>query len=138
MRGGAIPPLAWGTLLLVLLAINWIWTGDAIQVGSFGFAALVVYGAALGLWLGRREALRRGPPPPEPELDPEPEASVAAVVIGLSIACVLFGVVWSNFLVLFGAGTLLLSLGRLVIELRAERATRRQARVTIEGRERSG
>ena len=42
MRGGAIPVLAWGTLLAVLLAINWIWTGDAIQVGSFAFALLII------------------------------------------------------------------------------------------------
>ena len=34
MRGGAIPLLAWATLLVILMAINWIWTGDPIQVGT--------------------------------------------------------------------------------------------------------
>ena len=45
VRGGAIPLLAWGAALALLLAINWVWTGDAIQVGSFGFAVAVVWGA---------------------------------------------------------------------------------------------
>jgi hypothetical protein len=126
--------LAWGTLLIVLLAINWIWTGDAIQVGTFAYAALAVYTGGLLLSLARREALRRGPPPPAPELDPEPDASLAAVLIGLSIACVLFGVVWSKFFIYFGAGLLVLSLGRLAIELRAERETRERARRSRKGR----
>ena len=43
--------MCWATLLVVLMAINWIWTGDAIQVGSFGFAALVIYMSGLLLWL---------------------------------------------------------------------------------------
>lgn len=128
MRGGAIPLLAWATVLVVLLAINWIWTGDAIQVGSFAFAALVIYvGGGLAV-LAHREAVRPGPP--EPRSDPEavPSSSLAAAVAGLSVACILFGVVWSNFLVIFGAGTLVLSLGRLALELRAERATKRTER----------
>ena len=62
MRGGAIPLLAWGSLLVVLLAINWIWTGDAIQIGSFAFAALAVYAGAGLLALTGRSALRRGIP----------------------------------------------------------------------------
>ena len=53
MRGGAIPLLCWGTLLVVLMALNWIWTGDAIQVGTFAFAAAVVLGSGLALVLLR-------------------------------------------------------------------------------------
>ena len=42
MRGGAIPLLAWGAGLAVLMAINAIWTGDGTQIAEFGFAVLVV------------------------------------------------------------------------------------------------
>jgi hypothetical protein len=126
VRGGAIPLLAWGTLLLVLLAINWIWTDDAIQVSSFAFTVLAVYGAALLLWAAKREALRRGPPPPRGDPEPVPEASLSAVLIGLSVACILFGLAWAKFLVYFGAGVLALALGRLWLELRAERRSRRE------------
>ena len=123
MRGGAIPLLAWATGLMVLLAINWIWTGDAIQVGTFALAAGIVYVAAGLLALAYRQALRPGPP--EPHHDPEavPQYSLAAPIAGLSVGCMLFGVVWARFLVFFGAGILLVSLGRLALELRAQRAT---------------
>ena len=42
MRGGALPLLFWGTLLLVLLAMNWIWEGRLIQVGPTAFALVVL------------------------------------------------------------------------------------------------
>lgn len=128
MRGGAIPLACWATLLAVLLAINWIWTGDAIQVGTFAYAALSIYTGALLLWLFSRAAIRPGPP--EPTGDPEavPDASLAAVGVALSIACILFGLAWATFLVFFGAGVLLLSLGRLAVELHAEHSLLRRVR----------
>jgi hypothetical protein len=124
VRGGAIPLLAWGTLLVVLLVGNWIWTGDAVQVGSFALAAGVVYALAVLLVVSSRQALKTGPPPPDDELEVVPEASLAAVLVGVSIACIGFGLVWAGFLIYFGAGVLALALGRLVLELRAELAAR--------------
>jgi len=126
VRGGAIPLLVWGALLAVMLAINWIWTGDALQVGEFGFAVIVIYGSALLLALARRDSIRRGAPEPRSEPHALPEASLAPVLVALSVAAILFGLVWANFLVYFGAGTLALSLGRLALELRAERDSRRR------------
>jgi hypothetical protein len=126
MRGGAIPLLAWATGLVVLLAINWIWTGDAVQVGSFAFAVMVIYAGGGLLVLMGRHALRRGAPAPRRDPEAVTEASLASVIAGLSIGCILFGVVWANFLVFFGAGVLLLSLARIAIEVRAERDSRRR------------
>jgi hypothetical protein len=120
VRGGAIPLLAWGTLLVVLLVGNLIWTGDAVQVGTFALAAGVVYTGAVLLVVWNRQALHTGPPPPDDEPEVVPEASLAAVLVGLSVACIGFGLVWAGFLSYFGAGVLVLSLGRLVLELRAE------------------
>jgi hypothetical protein len=123
MRGGALPLVAWGALIVVLLVLNWIWTGDAIQVGTFAYAALAVFFAGALLWLANREALRRGPP--EPPRDPEavPDASVGAVLVGLSVATIVFGLTFGRFLIYFGAGMLVLSLGRVALELRSERET---------------
>lgn len=134
MRGGAIPLLAWGTVLLVLYAINWIWEGKAIQFGTTLAAVLIIYAGAVLLWLARRDALRRGPPPAAPELEPVPQASTGAVFTGLSVGAILFGLVWAKFLVFFGAGTLVLSLGRLAVELRSERATRERLRGEVQER----
>ena len=52
MRGGAIPLLAWGTLLLVLLLGNWVWTEDTIQVGLFAMATGIIYATAARLTAG--------------------------------------------------------------------------------------
>lgn len=124
MRGGAIPLLAWGTVLLVLYTGNWIWEGRSIQVAQTVFAILVIYGGAAVLWLLNRVALKRGPPPPEPEIESVPGASTGAVLAALGIASILFGLVWALFFVYFGAGLLVAALGRLAIELRAQRRSR--------------
>jgi uncharacterized iron-regulated membrane protein len=126
VRGGGIPLLAWGTILLVLYAGNWVWEGRPIQVGTTVFAILVIYGGAGLLWLARRESLRRGAPPAVPEVESVATASVGAVLAALGLASILFGLVWALFFVYFGAGLLALALGRVATELRAERRTRKR------------
>jgi formate hydrogenlyase subunit 3/multisubunit Na+/H+ antiporter MnhD subunit len=93
-------------------------------VGSFALAAGLVYAFAALLVAWNREALKTGPPPVDDEPEAVPEASFAAVLVGLSIACIGFGLVWAGFLIYFGAGVLVLSVGRLVLELRAQLAAR--------------
>jgi hypothetical protein len=128
MRGGAIPLLAWGTLLAVLMAINWIWTGDAIQVGSFGFAVLVIWGGAgLAILCSRGRALRPGSPEVDGGPEVIPEASSGAMLAALGLASIVFGFVFGTFPIYFGAGLLLAAIGRLAIELRAERESRMRA-----------
>jgi hypothetical protein len=134
MRGGAIPILAWGTLLLVLCIGNWVWDDKPVNGASATAAVVIVYAFGIALWLARRESIRRGPPDSPGEPETVPQASVAAVAIGLSVGCALFGLAWSKFLLYFGIGTLVASLGRLAVELRSERATRRQALVDRERR----
>jgi hypothetical protein len=127
MRGGAIPIVTWGTILLVLCAGNWVWDDKPVNGAVATAAVAIVYAFGVALWLACREAIRPGPPERAKEPESVAQVSVAAVMIGLSIGCALFGLVWAKFLLYFGAGTLALSLGRLAVELRSERATRRQA-----------
>jgi hypothetical protein len=124
MRGGAIPILAWGTILLVLAIGNWVWDAKPVNAGVASAAVAIVYLFGVALWLSRREAIRRGPPEARPDLDSVPQASVAAAGIGLSLGCILFGIAWAKFLVDFGIGVLVLAIGRLVLEIRAERRSR--------------
>lgn len=128
MRGGAIPVLAWATLLLILFAGNWITDDRGVNPAVAGFAALVIYAIGVALILARREAIRRGAPPSSGDAEAEPDASVAAVIVGLSVGCILFGLVWARFLVYFGAAMLVLALGRMAVELRAERRTLARAK----------
>jgi hypothetical protein len=117
--------LAWGTILLVLAIGNWVWDDKPVNGAVATAAVAIVYGFGVALWLARREAIRRGPPEPRAEVENVPAASVSAMAIGLSVGCALFGLVWAKFLLYFGIAMLVASLGRLVVELRAERASRR-------------
>lgn len=117
--------LIWGGALVVLLTINLIWTGDAIQVGMFAFAAGVVFASVALLVARDRAALRAGAPDPEGETRAVPEASLGAALVGFALATLMFGFVFGTFLILFGAGLLIASLGRVVLELRAERQSAR-------------
>ena len=134
MRGGSIPLLAWGALLAVLMAICWIWTGDAIQVGTFAFAVLVVWGsAALIAAEAGREAVRRGPPRVTRDADAIPMASLGAVLVALAVGSIVFGFAFGRFLVYFGAGLLVVSLGIVVVEVRGQRRARRALRTRRAG-----
>jgi len=124
VRGGSLPFAIWGTLNFILLAINWIWEGTGIHVAEFGFAVLVIYlGGVLLLLLGGRHAVRRGPPEYVPEPEPLPAMSAAAAGVGIAVGLALFGLVFGKFLIILGVIVLVLSLGRLVVELRFERRT---------------
>jgi hypothetical protein len=128
MRGGALAPLIWSVLLLALAVTNVIWTsGDAIQAGTFGFAIVSIW--LLGLVLIRLapEARRKGPP--EPLLRPEvvPSASLAAMVAGIGFGAFVFGFAFGRFWIFLGAGVFLASLGRLFVELRAQRRAHRRS-----------
>ncbi len=125
MRGGAIPLLIWGSVLGVLLGLNWIWTGDLIQVASIAFVVLTVAGWVLALVLRRpREALRRGPPARSGEPQAVPSASYGSVLLAFGVASVVFGFAFGHFPVYFGAGVMVLAAGRLVREHSAERRAR--------------
>jgi hypothetical protein len=127
MRGGALAILIWATINLVLFIGNWIWDAKPVNAAEAGFAVLIIYATGVGLWLAGRESIRPGPPEPRPQVEAVPQASLAAVLVGLSTACILFGFAWSTFLVYFGAGLLLAALARLAIEVRSERISRREA-----------
>ncbi|MFZ0383224.1 MAG: hypothetical protein WAL38_35725 [Solirubrobacteraceae bacterium] len=127
MRGGAIPILAWGTILLVLALGNWVWDDRTVNGLAATAAVVIIYCFGLAVSAARRETIRRGPPEPRTEPESVPQASLAAVGIGVSVGCALFGLAWAKFLLDFGIALFVISLGRLALELRAERASRRAA-----------
>jgi uncharacterized membrane protein HdeD (DUF308 family) len=133
MRGGALPLLVWGCLLGALMATNAIWTGDAIQTGTFGFAMLVIVASVVALALSsRRRALRRGAPEPDEHPDAVPDISFGAALAAVGFAASIFGLAFGHFFIYFGAGLIVLGLARVGVELRSQRRTlerhRRRAR----------
>jgi uncharacterized iron-regulated membrane protein len=127
MRGGAIPILTWGTILLVLAVGNWVWNDRAVGSGAASAAVVIIYGFGVAVWLARREAIRRGPPEPRDEPETVPQASLAAAGMGIAAGCALFGLAWAKFLLYFGVALFIVSAARLALELRAERSSRRRA-----------
>jgi len=126
MRGGAIPLLAWGSLLLILYIGNWIWDATGTNPWSTALAVLLIYGAgALLILRGGRRAVRRGPPPPDPDPHTIPQASTGAVLAAIGFAAIVFGFTFGSFVTYFGAGLLLIAIARLITERRAERRTLR-------------
>jgi hypothetical protein len=129
MRGGSIPVLLWALILLVLFAGNWIYQGDPTQTAvSAGALGVIVLWGLGGLLFAGREALRRGAPAFRGVAEGQPAISVGAACAGFALATIVFGLVWGHFLIYFGAGLLVLALGRLAIELRSERESVRAHR----------
>ena len=127
MRGGAFVPLIWGGILVVLGAINAIWTGGSVMQGGT-FLAAIGSVLALGLLLIALspEARHRGARQPRTDLETVPSASLAAMIAGLAFGCFLFGFAFGHFPIYFGACLLIAALGRLALEVRAERRAGRQ------------
>jgi hypothetical protein len=122
VRGGAIPMLAWGTLLLVLAIGNWVWDDKLVNGLAATFAVLAIYGTAVLLRVrGGTRAVRKGAP--EPDVNPQalPQASSGAVISALGFASIVFGFTFGSFLIYFGGALLILGVGRLLQELRAQR-----------------
>jgi Na+/H+-translocating membrane pyrophosphatase len=87
----------------------------------------VVWGCALALVVaGRRRALETGEPGPSDEPEAVPTASLGAVLVGVAVASIMFGLAFGRFLIYFGAGLLITSLGVVARELLAERRERRR------------
>jgi sugar phosphate permease len=126
VRGGAIPVFAWGTILLASYVLNWIWEGGrSIEVAVTLAALIVIYGAGLCFYLARHESLHKGAPEPKTTLDAQPTHSIGAVLAGLSVGMILFGLAWAKFLVYLGIALLIVSWARLAVEWRSQRASLR-------------
>ena len=124
MRGGAIPILAWGTILLRAVPIgNWVWDDRTVErPGGHGGGShrLLLRSRAVG-WRGASRSgadrLSRGPSPSRSRRPAWPPWGSAC-----RSGCALFGLAWAKFLLYFGIALIVISLGRLALELRAERA----------------
>ena len=130
MRGGALPLCFWALLLATAGTLNAIWTGDTIQIGTFAAAVTMILIFILALSIrSRGESLRRGEDPVRPRM-PEalPRTSTGAAAIGIGIGTLIFGLAFGHFPIYLGIGIVIAGMGRLAIELRAQRLALRQAR----------
>lgn len=129
MRGGAIPLLVWGFILVVLYALNVIWTGKGLDAAMAGVAVAATFGTALAfIALRPREALRKGEPSPSEEPRAIVSASYGSVLLAVGVGSLVYGFAFGHFLVYFGAGLIVVSVGIIAREKHAQRRALRRWR----------
>lgn|GEM_PF-5582791 len=119
-RKPAYPPLAlWGVFLSVLAGVGVIFFGTSVSTPALlGGAAAFTLVLALGLAVTRRSVQVEGG-------GADPESSPATVWLALSLALTMAGVALGPWLVFIGGGMVLIGVGGVVRELRAQRAAGR-------------
>jgi hypothetical protein len=129
MRGGAIPLIVWGTINLILVAIDWVWEGTTgspsfhVNLAITAYLLLAVFVPAIVYVLVHREAGRKGPPGHERGLHAMPRISLASAGLAVAAGLIAYGVVFGKFLVFIGLGLLIAAAGRLGRELVAQQRT---------------
>jgi hypothetical protein len=111
----AIPLLIWAALLTVLAGVLWVWEGDDVPPAIFSAAAGVAWLVGLyALLRGRRTA----------RLRVSPDLSLSSVAVALAVAMLVIGALVGPWLVLVGAGALVIGLIGVGRELAAQRRAR--------------
>jgi hypothetical protein len=117
MSRAAAPLLAWATLLTVLAAVLWVWSSDHFPPAIFSGAAGVA-------WLVGLYALLRPGKRPRLRVRPELDLSFSSVLVAFALAMLVLGALVGEWLILIGAGALVVALIGVARELRAERRYR--------------
>jgi hypothetical protein len=122
VRRAAIVFAGFAALLGVTTLVLALMDGSALTLGLLGGAATASLLTAAGLAIAGASV-----PDTDPDLvRPLPDASYATAVLAIGITLVVFGFVFGLFMVLIGAGVVLLGAAGLVREQVALRRARRQ------------
>jgi hypothetical protein len=120
MRGGARPVLIWLGILTASGVLDAIWTGDLVQIGMVVIAVGLVSAVVIGVIIANPDALRRGEPGPR-GTETIIGSSFAAFFLAFGFAVFVFGWTFGKFPIFVGAGMMILGIGRLIGEWRAQR-----------------
>ena len=119
MRRAWVPMLAWGALLLAWAAVQLLFTPSPGELGLLGGAGafwVIVGGAFL---VAERRADARGEPPGG--ASPLPDASAPAALLALGLAVLVVGWELGPWAMYLGGGIVVIALGSLVRERRAQK-----------------
>jgi hypothetical protein len=114
IRRGPAALLVWAGMLGVFVAIQFVFSTNAYYWGLLGGAAAAT-AAIAGYYLLR---------PPMRPVEYAPEVSYATVAVAAGGAIAVIGIPFGAWLYLPGLGLLVVGLGGVVRELRAERSAR--------------
>ena len=126
MRSAAVPLACYAVLLGITAAVLWVWSPYTLPAALLtgGVVAIALIALAVGVHDRRAEARAHGPEEAE---RPVPDYSVSILALAYALPTMLVGAYLGLYLILIGGGVLLLGLGGLIREWRAERRAVRRA-----------
>jgi hypothetical protein len=107
-----VPLLGYALLIGAAAAVQWVWSPYRLPAALLGGAAVLMALIAAAVALA-------APPAPGPR--PIPDYSFSVVAVAFALCTILVGAYLGLYLILLGGALLLLGIGGLIREARAER-----------------
>ena len=126
MSSSALPLACYAALIGITAAVLWVWSPYALPSALLTGGAVAI--AVIALAVAVRDRAEARAPAIEAAERPVPDYSVSILALAYALPTMLVGAYLGLYLILIGGGVLLLGLGGLIREWRAERSTVRLAK----------
>jgi hypothetical protein len=126
VSSSAVALACYAVLLGITAAVLWVWSPYTLPSALLTGGAVTIAVIALAVAVRDRRAEARAPRPEAAER-PVPDYSVSILALAYALPTMLVGAYLGLYLILIGGGVLLLGLGGLIREWRAERRAVRRA-----------
>jgi hypothetical protein len=126
VSSSAVPLACYGLLIGIAAAVLWVWSPYALPSALLTGGAAAIAVISLAVAVRDRRAGAKAPGPGAAER-PVPDYSVSILALAYALPTMLVGAYLGLYLILIGGGVLLLGLGGLIREWRAERRAVRRA-----------
>jgi hypothetical protein len=120
VSSSALPLACYAALLAITAAVLWVWSPYALPSALLTGGAVAI--AVIALAVAVRDRAEARAPAIEAAERPVPDYSVSILALAYALPTMLVGAYLGLYLVLIGGGVLLLGLGGLIREWRAERS----------------
>jgi hypothetical protein len=125
VSSSALPLACYAALLGITAAVLWVWSPYALPSALLTGGAVAI--AVIALAVAVRDRAEARAPAIEAAERPVPDYSVSILALAYALPTMLVGAYLGLYLILIGGGVLLLGLGGLIREWRAERRAVRRA-----------
>jgi hypothetical protein len=120
VSSSAVPLACYAALLGITAAVLWVWSPYALPSALLTGGAVAI--AVIALAVAVRDRAEARAPGTETVERPVPDYSVSILALAYALPTMLVGAYLGFYLILIGGGVLLLGLGGLIREWRAERS----------------
>jgi hypothetical protein len=120
VSSSALPLACYAALLTITAAVLWVWSPYALPSALLTGGAVAI--AVIALAVAVRDRAEARAPAIEAAERPVPDYSVSILALAYALPTMLVGAYLGLYLVLIGGGVLLLGMGGLIREWRAERS----------------